>query len=96
MIDFVIQEPKFTDNPDRCFKLPFITCETLSTDTNTIEKSLFDDSEEAKSQNNDYVLLDKIISFYKTPDPQMNSESKFLNPTLGGYINKIVSFWMTK
>ena len=46
MIDFVIQEPKFTDNPARCFKLPFIAAETLSTDSSAIEKSLFDNSEE--------------------------------------------------
>ena len=69
MIEFVIQEPKFTDNPARCFKLPFIACETLSTENSAIEKSLFDNNEEAKSQNNDYVLLDRIVSFYQTPDP---------------------------
>ena len=55
MIEFVIQEPKFTDNPARCFKLPFIACETLSTENSAIEKSLFDNNEEAKSQNNDCV-----------------------------------------
>ena len=43
MIDFVIREPKFTDNPARCFKLPFIACETLSSDISAIEKSLFND-----------------------------------------------------
>ena len=69
MIDLVIQEPKFTDNPARCFKLPFIACETLSTDIKAIEKSIFDNNEEANSQNNDYVLLDRIVSFYQTPDP---------------------------
>ena len=69
MIEFVIQEPKFTDNPARCFKLPFIACETLSTENSAIEKSLFDNNEEAKSKNNDYVLLDRIVSFYQTPDP---------------------------
>ena len=69
MIDFVIQEPKFTDNPARCFKLPFIACETLSSDKSAIEKSLFNDDLEAKSQNDNYVLLDKILSFYQTPDP---------------------------
>ena len=36
------------------------------------------------------------MSFFLAPDPQMKADSKYLNPTLGGYLNKILSFWLMK
>ena len=41
-------------------------------------------------------MLDRLVSFFLAPDPQMKADSKYLNPTLGGYLNKILSFWLMK
>ena len=30
--DYVILEPKFSDSPERCFQLPFLACEVLTSD----------------------------------------------------------------
>ena len=40
--------------------------------------------------------MDKFISFYEQPDPHLKHQVRFLNPTLGGYLNKIFSFWLIK
>ena len=42
-----------------------------------------------------YLILDKLISFFDGPDACLKKKG-FLNPTLGGYINKIISFWLIK
>lgn len=42
------------------------------------------------------LLLDKLISFYEQPDPHIKKKVRYLNPTLGGYLNKILSFWLIK
>ena len=96
LADLVIQEPKFDDNPERCFKLPFLACETLSTEVPVTVKGFFGTDEEQKAQSSESVLFDRIVSFYMKPDPQLNPNAKFLNPTLGGYINKILRFWLSK
>ena len=36
------------------------------------------------------------MSFYFLPDPQLTLDGKYLNQTLGGYLNKILSFWLMK
>jgi len=41
-------------------------------------------------------VLNKILSFYLAPDPNLKKGSKPLNATLGGYLNKIISFWLIK
>lgn len=42
------------------------------------------------------LLMDKLISFYEAPDPHLKHKVRYLNPTLGGYLNKILSFWLIK
>ena len=96
LADLVIQEPKFNDNPERCFKLPFLACETLSTAVPVTENGLFGISAEGKAQYSRPVLLDRIVSFYTMPDPQLHHNARFLNPTLGGYVNKILTFWLAR
>jgi hypothetical protein len=41
-------------------------------------------------------VIDKLNSFYLAPDPSFVKGSKYLNATLGGYLNKIFSFWLFK
>ena len=100
MADLVIQEPKFSDNASRCFQLPFIACETLTTDVQVVSDGMLGGrSEEESKQQSQQVqqpLLDRLVSFFLAPDPQMKADSKYLNPTLGGYLNKILSFWLMK
>ena len=43
-----------------------------------------------------YVLLDKLVTYYEQPDPHLKQKVRYLNPTLGGYLNKILSFWLIK
>ena len=50
MADLLIQEPKFTDNPERCFQLPFIACETLSLDIKVISESILGQEPEEESK----------------------------------------------
>jgi hypothetical protein len=40
--------------------------------------------------------LDKLLSFYEAPNPIHKKGAKQLNPTLGGYLNKIISYWLLK
>lgn len=107
--DLVIVPPGFDDNPNRCFKLPFLACEALTSEVFAITRHLFKESENesqsyAKSQKvlpnfgfttQKFPLFDKLMSFFDGPDACLKKKG-FLNPTLGGYINKIVSFWMIK
>ena len=43
-----------------------------------------------------HLLLDKLISFYEQPDPHLKQKVRYLNPTLGGYLNRVLSFWLIK
>ena len=45
LCDFVIVQPGFNDNPSRCFKLPFIACEALTSEVFAITKHLFKETE---------------------------------------------------
>lgn len=40
MVDFVTQEPQFSDSPQRCFKLPFVATEALCTDNEHIQNAV--------------------------------------------------------
>ena len=42
-----------------------------------------------------HLVWDKILKFFSTPAPNQKG-GKYLNSTLGGYINKIFSFWLIK
>jgi hypothetical protein len=73
--------------------LPFQATEAFCTDVEHIKKALFPDVPES-----DYRLLQKLFSFITNPHlPSTRSAaSNTLNHTLGGYFNKIVSFWLIK
>ena len=40
MTELVIHEPKYVDSPERCFKLPLLACETLTTNIQAISESI--------------------------------------------------------
>lgn len=81
MVDYLIFEPGFNDSPQRCFKYPFLASTALSIDNEHIQSLLF---------NNDKVFT-KLFKFIA-----QSSKGKGLNATLGGYFNKVVSFWLLK
>jgi len=83
MVDYVIVEPSFQDQPSRCFKFPFQTCQVFCTELDHIEAILFDDPA--------YRVLSKLLSFIGN-----QPKTAVLNSTLGGYFNKIFSFWLLK
>jgi hypothetical protein len=96
MMDFVTIEPNLlTVTPQRCYKLPFQATETFCTDNDHIKKALFPDEPEP-----DYRLLSRLFSFITSPHMPVHATrsaaSNTLNHTLGGYFNKIVSFWLIK
>ena len=49
MAELIIQEPKFSDSPARCFQLPFLACETFTTDVQVISDAVLG---EKSSQEN--------------------------------------------
>jgi hypothetical protein len=66
MVDFVIKDPEFEDDPDRCYKLPVIACECLMSD----QMSMFTQHLFAESTNDEMSVLEKLISFYYAPEPK--------------------------
>lgn len=80
MIDYVIIEPEFSASPARCFKLPFVVTEALCSGSSHILRVIFEDDSQQ--------ILSKLFSFLEG--------AKNLNYTLGGYFNKIVSFFLLK
>lgn len=100
MVEYVTTEPKFSSNPARCFQLPLLACESLTTDVKMISDSILGSPDEekqiAESQESHLPLLDKIVSFFIAPNPRLKPGSKHLNATLGGYLNRILTFWLMK
>lgn len=88
MVDYIIEEPKFSDAPIRCFKLPFTAAEALCTDTELIRRELVGNIDT-------FPVLTKMFSFFRSEDMQ-GSSKRGLNITLGGYINKVASYWLIK
>lgn len=85
MIDFIITEPNvLVDSPERCYKIPFAATEALCTDVEHIKSSIFSE---------DYAIMSKLFTFITD---NFNSGATTINHTLGGYFNKIVSFWLIK
>lgn len=80
LLKLVIEEPKFRDTSQRCFRLPFVATEALMVKNEHIIGMLFDDKE--------YTLLNQLFGFVSVP------EDVQLNSTLCGYFNKIISFWL--
>ena len=94
MIDFLIVEPGFDDDAQRCFQLPQLACECFTSEQMGIFVChLFDEQE---IQSGKLEVFDKLFSFFEAPDPSLKKDSRQLNPTLGGFINKIISFWLIK
>jgi len=56
-----------------------------------IVQHLFD-SEDVKEMH----VFDKLLNFFNVPGPFQSKKGITLNQTLGGYINKILSFWLMK
>lgn len=76
-----------TDSPSRCYKIPFAATEALCTDVDHIKESIFD-------SENKYDILNKLFTFIT--EHGNNNGGTTINHTLGGYFNKIVSFWLIK
>jgi hypothetical protein len=104
MADYLIVEPKPEDNPDRCFKLPFIACEFFTSEVNAVTRHLFCKAPREPGERIDSLelsfkaklpIFDKLISFFGSTDEDV-ALKKNLNQTLGGYINKVMSFWLIK
>ena len=57
-------------------------------------KAVAAEEEKKIKQSEHLVILDKLVSYFIAPDPRTKPDSKRLNPTLGGYINRILSFWL--
>jgi hypothetical protein len=81
MIDYVIQEPSFSASPTRCFKLPFVVTEALISGSSHLMGLIFGENPQ---------ILVKLFSFIH------GEKQPLLNPTLGGFFNKIVSFFLLK
>lgn len=96
MVDFVIIEPNLlSDSPQRCYKLPFAATEALCTDIEHIKKLIFPSSQ--NDEEVDYRILNKLFTFLTIPGGhRLSMSTSTLNHTLGGYFNKIVSFWLIK
>ena len=86
MVDYLIYEPSFSDSPSRCYKLPFVVCQALSVDNEHMQSILFGHGNPQHSK-----VLNKLFSFISQP-----LKGKELNATLGGYFNKVLSFWLIK
>lgn len=54
-MQYVIEEPRFTDSPQRCFKLPFVATEAFISDCEVMRERLF--GPESK-------VLHKLFSFF--------------------------------
>lgn len=101
MIDYLIDEPGFDDSAVRCFKLPFIACEVFTFENTPVKRALFneDDIDEEPKDNQKpryFEVWDKIFSFFKIVQRGVESTEEDLNVTLGGYVNKVVSYWLIK
>lgn len=89
MVDYLIIEPHFSDSPQRCFKLPFVVADAFISDSRHITNIVFN----YKNGSGNSRVLDKLFSYIVQVPANSN---KKLNPTLGGYLNKVVSFWLIK
>ena len=80
LIDFLIIEPSLFDEYKRCFTYPFVVSQMLATDCNYIYEKML-------NKDKDYSHLLKVFEhFFK----------KINNSTLGGYVNKAISFLLCK
>lgn len=61
MVDYIIEEPKFSDAPIRCFKLPFTAAEALCTDTELIRRELVGNTDT-------FPVLTKMFSFFRSEE----------------------------
>jgi hypothetical protein len=86
MVEFITVKPDFDADPTRCFKLPFNVCEALCLPNEFLQTQiLFPDSE--------LRVFSKILHFITLHQKDLEVENK-LNTTLGGYLNKVFSFWL--
>ena len=83
MIKIAIEEPRFTDSPSRCFNLPYVVAEAFCIESKHIFNIVF-------PQNVNHDVLEALMRFVEV------SDELSLNPTLCGYFNKIISFFLIK
>jgi hypothetical protein len=63
MVDYIIVEPEFEDDAERCYRLPFLACECFTSEQPlSITKYMFPD-------DGTYLVWDKILQFFSTPAP---------------------------
>lgn len=92
VVNYITQEPKFDDSHKRCFILPKIACECFC----DIRIQCFVDHL-FTFKDGKLTILDKMLEFYNLPCPHLTGKgSKRLNQTLGGYLHKILSYWLMK
>ena len=97
LLEYLVVEPKFMDNPERCFSLPFISCGALCLNRPEVETCLFVRSEngEMTCKHDEWT---KIFSYFKHPNPldPINRQKRvpFLGSTAAGYVSKLITFWM--
>ena len=90
LIDYIILEPSLSDDYKRCFtylsspftqfRYPFVVSQMLTTDCKYVFDKLL-----CKERN--YAHLLKIFDYFFKAGT---------NPTLGGYVNKVISFLLAK
>lgn len=103
LVNFLVEEPPFNASQDRCYKLPYVACEILCIDNDFVrDKILFpikearqEDQMDISQQEPDRDVLSKLFSFITIQSKEHELTEK-LNPTLGGYLNKILSLWLIK
>lgn len=93
IVDFLIIEPSFDDDANRCFLLPQLACECFSSEQMELFVNHLFDANELRAGKS-LQVIDKLLSYFLAADPTYNKTAKHLNSTLGGYINKIISYWL--
>jgi len=76
----ITTEPSLSDDYKRCFSYPFIVSQMLTTDCKLTSSKII-------SKERDYDHLMKIFEYFSKGNN---------NPTLGGYVNKAISFFIAK
>lgn len=80
LIEFITREPSLSDEYKRCFTYPFVVSQMLTTDCRYVYDKML-------NKDKDYAPLLKVFDyFFKGGN----------NTTLGGYVNKVISFLLAK
>ena len=80
LIEMITVEPSLADDYKRCFTYPFVVSQMLTLDC----KYVF---EKVMGKDRDYAPLLKVFEYFFKGGS---------NPTLGGYVNRVISFFLLK